>query len=218
MAGWPYRLVTTDLDGTLTAGHGWGFLAERLGRRRQFEDTQREFMAGRIGEDEHLRNLLAIAEGASRREVLRILAETPRVAGIPEGIRRIHERGAHVALLTHNPAYVTGWYERQFGFDAADGIAGSPQFRAGLVGPARAVRADKTAALARLCHKFGVSPREVAHVGDGRADAAIFPLVGLGVAFGARDPLVRKAADLTVDGSDFRRVVDALERHPPTRG
>ena len=217
MAGFPFRLVTTDLDGTLTAGHGWGFLAERLGQRRQFDETQQRFASGGIGEDEHLRNLLAIAEGAPRRVVLRVLADTPRVAGIHEGIRRIHEAGAKIALLTHNPAYVSGWYERKFGFDAADGIAESPKFRAGLVGPNGDARADKPAALARLRTKFGVAPTEVAHVGDGRADAAIFPMVGLGVAFGARDPLVRKAADVTVEGRDFQRVVDALERHPPVR-
>jgi HAD superfamily phosphoserine phosphatase-like hydrolase len=212
-----YRLITTDLDGTLTAGHGWGFLAERLGRRRQFDDTQREFVSGRIGEDEHLRNLLSIAEGAPRSVVRRVLADTPRVGGIHEGIRRIHEAGAKVALLTHNPAYVSDWYLRKFGFDAADGIAESPKFRGGLVGTGRDARADKPAAMARLRSRFGVSLQEVAHVGDGRADAAIFPLVGLGVAFGARDPIVRKAADVTVEGRDFRRVVDALERHPPAR-
>ena len=217
MADLPYRLVTVDIDGTLTSVHGWAYIAERLGRRRAYDRTQAEFSAGRIGEDEHLRNLLAIAEGASRRELTRILAETPRARGIREGVQRLHGLGSHVALLTHNPSYVCDWYRAEFGIDAADGLLGSPRFRAGRVGPAGEVRADKLAGLGRLTARFGVGPRDVAHIGDGSADASVFPLVGLGVAFGTQSASIRAAADATVEGRDFRRVVELLERRPPAR-
>jgi phosphoserine phosphatase len=217
MAAFPYRLVTVDIDGTLTAGHGWRYLAERLGQRREYEATQLEFVAGRVGEDEHLRNLLRMAEGAPRRAMVRILEETPRVAGIAEGVRRLHALSAHVALLTHNPRYVTDWYRAEFGFDAADGLTGSPQFRAGLVASASEVKADKVGGFRRLSERFGVARGGAAHVGDGAADAQVFPFVGLGVAFGAASPAVRTAADVTVLGRDFRRVVQALERHRPAR-
>ncbi|HKV89945.1 MAG TPA: HAD family hydrolase [Thermoplasmata archaeon] len=218
MAPFPYGLVTVDIDGTLTQGHGWSYLAERLGRPREYERTQEAFTSGAIGEDEHLANLLALAEGASRREVARILSETPRVAGIREAVQRLHGLGAHVALLTHNPSYICDWYRARFNIDASDGLLGSPRFRAGRVGAPGTVRADKLGGLERLATRFGVPPTRIAHVGDGAADASVFPLVGLGVAFGTQSLAVRAAADVVVEGRDLRRVVAALERSPPARG
>jgi phosphoserine phosphatase len=217
VAPFPYRLVTVDIDGTLTLEHGWAFVARKLGRTEQYDRTQSEFREGTIDEDVHLRNLLAIADGVSESELTHLLAETPKVDRIGESVRRLHGLGSRVALLTHNPGYVTGWYERTFGFDGADGLSGAPQVVDGRIGSADGTRADKVAGLGRLCERFGVGPREVAHVGDGVADAEIFPLVGLGVAYRTRIEVVRRAADLTLDTTDLGSVVDALARTRPAR-
>jgi phosphoserine phosphatase len=213
----PYRLVTLDIDGTLTLGHGWETVAERLGRSEMYGATQTAFRAGALDEDAHLRNLLAIADGASEEELSRILSETPKVDGIEASVARLHRLGSHVALLTHNPGYVTRWYATRFGFDAADGLTGSPTVTHGRIGPPVGTAADKLGGLRRLCERFAVGPRDVAHVGDGRADAAIFPHVALGVAFRTKLPDVRAVADVAVDGPSLLAVVDALERTPPAR-
>jgi len=217
MGGFPYRLVTLDIDGTLTMGHGWATVADELGRSESFHATQAAFRAGRLSEDEHLRNLLAIADGSSTGELARILSETPKVEGIGRSVARLHALGGRVALLSHNPGYVTDWYARTYGFDGADGLTGTPTVQNGQIGPPVDTRADKLGGLRRLCERFGVGPREVAHVGDGRADAAIFPHVALGVAFRAKIPEVRAAADVVVTGSSLRTVVGVLERTPPAR-
>ena len=214
----PYRLVTVDIDGTLTDGHGWRYIADRLGRRAEYDATQALFAAGATDEDQHLRRLLTLARGVSRRQLAEILSSTPRVAGISAGVRELHRAGAKVALLTHNPWYVGTWYVREFHLDGFDGMAGSPRFRGGKVAPeVDGARADKPGGLARLIRRFRVRPGEVAHVGDGLADAAIFPRVGLGVAFGTFEEAVRRAADVVVPGKDFRAVVRALATHPPVR-
>ncbi len=58
-----WDLVTVDIDGTLTTIHGWKVLAAAFGRRADFDQTQRRFFAHEIGEDEHLADMLAVAQG-----------------------------------------------------------------------------------------------------------------------------------------------------------
>jgi len=65
----PWRLVTFDIDGTLTPVHGWKGIAVAFGHLAEFEETTRQFRAHEIGEDRHLTNLLNIATGHTVAEV-----------------------------------------------------------------------------------------------------------------------------------------------------
>ena len=56
-----WRLVTVDIDGTLTRVHGWREIARAFGRDAEYELSNRRFFAREIGEDEHLEDLLRIA-------------------------------------------------------------------------------------------------------------------------------------------------------------
>ena len=85
-------------------------------------------------------------------------------------------------------------------------------------GPARA---DKVGGLGRLLDRWGVVPAEVAHIGDGRADAAIFPLVGLGLAFNSALPDVERAADAAVRAESLTAILPllaSLRRRRPVNG
>jgi phosphoserine phosphatase len=209
---WP--LVTVDIDGTLTRGHGWATIADAFRRRAEFDRTQRRFDAKEIGEDEHLRDMLALAAGRTVREVEEALAATPRLQGIPEGVRTLHDRGRRVALLSHNPRYVGDWYQHRFGFDDFEGVEGQAVVD-GVIGPAGPVRADKLAGLRALTARFAISPEDVVHVGDGWADAEVFAQVGAGIALNSRFPEVEAAADLVLRTDDFRRVAAAIDELSP---
>lgn len=214
MAAWAYRLVTFDLDGTLTRGHGWEIIAESAGRRDEYRRINRRFLAQEVGEDEHLRELLDLAVGLSLDRVHELLSATRRVDGIRSTIAALHERGAVAALLTHNPTYVCDWYVRAFGFDDAEGTDGV-QVRDGRIAPCGPIRADKSTGLARLLSRHGARPGEASHVGDGWADARIFPQVGAGIAFNSRHPEVDRAADAALHGNDLTEVVRTLDRLEP---
>jgi phosphoserine phosphatase len=211
-----WQLVTVDIDGTLTKVHGWRVIADAVGRTAEYEATQRRFLAREIGEDEHLREMLDMVEGRRLEEVERALAATPRIEGIADGIRRFHQRGARVALLTHNPPFVCEWYCRQFGFDGYDGT-GAQEVVAGVIQAPHDVTADKPAGVRALSARFGVPLPRVVHIGDGWADAVLFPLVGGGVALNSTLPEVNRAADLALCSSDFREVADAVEALDPRR-
>jgi phosphoserine phosphatase len=207
----PWPLVTVDIDGTLTTVHGWQVIADALGRRDEFDATQRRFFAKEVGEDEHLAAMLRIARGRHVDEVEAALESTPRLDGIGDGVRRLHDAGSRVALLTHNPSYVGDWYVRRFGFDDFEGVA-TPPVRDGEIGTVGTVRADKLTGLARLTERAGTTAPLVVHVGDGWADAALFPKVGRGVALNSRLPEVERAADLVLRTRDFREVAERIER------
>lgn len=209
MGRYPFRLVTFDLDGTLTREHGWLAIARATGRVAEYEQSHRAFLAGTRGEEGHLDDLLALAVGRRVDEVEAILAATPKIGGLPETVRALHADGVRLALLTHNPDYVCRWYARTFGFEDFEGTVGE-RVRDGRVVDAGPAHPDKVAGLLRLRDRAGVPARAIAHIGDGRADAAVFPHVGFGLAFRAARAEVRRAADAVVGGDDLAAVLPVL--------
>jgi phosphoserine phosphatase len=212
----PWRLVTVDIDGTLTLRHGWKDLAAAFGRLPAFEDARRRFLAHEVGEDEHLAELLDIATGHTVKEVEAVLALTPTLKGIREGVSQLHERGARAALLTHNPTYVADWYRRRYGFDDSEGVR-AQSIEGGRIGPPIDVRADKLGGLRTLLSRMEVPASSVVHVGDGWSDAEVFRRVGGGVALNSSLPEVNREADFALTTEDFRDVVEAIARLRPRR-
>lgn len=205
----PWRLVTVDIDGTLTRVHGWQQIGRAFGREAEYDRSNRRFFAHEIGEDEHLAHLLALAEGRTVPEIETVLASTPKLDGIAEGVSDLQHRGARVGLLTHNPGYVVEYYRRSFGFDEGEGIE-VPVDGEGRIGRTAGVHADKLRGLRRLLERSSVPSGAVAHVGDGWSDAEVFRIVGGGIALNCRLEEVNRAADRVVRTTDFRDVVEAL--------
>jgi phosphoserine phosphatase len=210
-----WRLVTIDIDGTLTKVHGWRFLAEQRGRGAAWQESTARYLRRETNEDEHLRDLLGLAEGLDTSSLYEILEATPKISGIREAVDAWHAGGTQVALLTHNPPYVVDWWRQRFGFDAADGVRRAPRIRGGRVPAAGQVVADKVGGLKRLLRKLRIEPEATAHIGDGWADAELFPLVGAGIALNSRLREVEVAADLVRRFQDLRPMVRALGRLPP---
>jgi phosphoserine phosphatase len=211
---WP--LVTVDIDGTLTTVHGWKAIADAVGRTREFESTQRRFLARQIGEDEHLKDMLEIAEGRTLAEVEGALAATPRIAHIAEGVRTLHDAGSRVALLTHNPPYVCEWYCVRYGFDEFEGTGAQPIVARVVQAPTQ-VHADKPAGLRRLLERNNLTSNQVVHIGDGWADSALFGSVGGFIALNSTFPDVERVADLVLHTQDFAEVAAAVATLAPRK-
>ena len=214
MAKRPGALVSFDIDGTLTEGHGWAFLADRFDRRADYDRTTEGFRRGAVDEDHHLANLLALAEGHTIWEVEEVLASTPKVGHIRETVGALQERGVRTALLTHNPPYVCAWYARTFGFEAFEGCDVPPPV-AGRIPAPGPMHADKVGSLLRLLAATRCAAVDAVHVGDSHSDLQVFRRVGAGIAFNARLPEVRSGADATVDSEDLSDILPVLERLSP---
>ncbi|MGD0589119.1 MAG: HAD family hydrolase [Thermoplasmata archaeon] len=210
----PWRLVTVDIDGTLTRTHGWKEMAVAFDRLDAFQETNRRFFAHEIGEDPHLTDLLDLVTGHTVAEVLAVVERTPKLRRIREGVVQLHDLGARAALLTHNPSYVVDWYRNTYGFDDAEGV-NAQAVEGGRIGPPVGVHADKSGGLRALLARERVVPSAVAHVGDGWSDAEVFRQVGGGVALNSPLVEVNRAADLALTTEEFPDVVAALARLAP---
>lgn len=209
-----WALVTFDIDGTLTRGHGWKLIAERAGRAAAYRRANRSFFDGTVGEDAHLTDLLHLADGLTLPELEGVLERTPKVDGIAEMIRTWRTEGTRVALLSHNPEYVCAWYARRFGFDGYAGTA-VPVPDSGPLELAGPVRADKLQGLATLLGRFDVTADRAVHVGDGRADVEVFRRVGAGVSLNSSLSEVEAAADLALRLEDVRGLPPQVDALPP---
>lgn len=209
------RLVCFDVDGTLNLGHGWGPVAAFRGRRREFVTAQREFRRGATSEDQHLERLLDLAEGMRLSEMEGVLERSPHLAHLSEMVDALHARGVLVALLTHNPGYVCQWYARKYGLDLYAGVA--QRVVGGRIQRAGPMHVDKREGLRLLLQATGVPARLTAHVGDGMADARVFPCVGTAIALNSSLPEVRRAADRALRTRDAQELLPLLRRPYRTR-
>lgn len=216
LTDFPWRLITVDIDGTLTTVHGWERIASALGRTAEYRVEHDRIDRGEVDEDTHLRILFGFATGLTEARLDQVLERTPKVRGIGAAVTALHHRGAHVALLTHNPSYIIDWYSRRFGFDGGSGGWGST-LRAGRIGVPRGVLADKVLGLRELKRRFRVSGSEICHVGDAWPDARLAPLIGGFVAFNALRASVRAEGDAVVPGGPLDRIVPVLDRLRPRR-
>lgn len=197
-------VLTVDIDGTLTMGHGWFYIAEMLGRGKEYRSTTASYRNDSIDEGEHLQNLLNIAEGCTLGEMSHMLSSVPRLDRIGEGVAMLRKRGLAVALLTHNPWYICEWYMRQYGFDLYSGT--EQEVSEGRITRASGAEPDKKGGLMKICRQVGVSCRRAVHAGDSISDARVFEIAGAGISVNAGDIRVRKRANAVLNTDDFMDV------------
>ncbi len=205
------KIATFDIDGTLTVGHGWYFIAAMLHRMQEYREFTALYRKGGCGEAEHLSNLLSIAEGVPLQKIHSILFRTPRLSGINRAVAMLAEKGLEAVLLTHNPQYVCEWYESRFGFTGH--LSAFQPVENGIVGKAPVPHPDKVAWLRGMCSERGYALDEIIHVGDARSDGAVFRATGLGIAVNSRsrDTIGSATASLnTTDMTDVARMIIRL--------
>ncbi len=202
------NVVSFDIDGTLTIGHGWFYIASSSGRLDSYIESTSAFRAGMIGEDEHLANLLNIAAGLPLDSVEKMLEDTPRLENIASGIRYLKDRGFRTYLLTHNPDYVCRWYAEKYGMDGFR--CARQSVRNGIICRAHGVHADKVGWLNEMCRRESVPRSSVVHVGDGLSDADVFGIAGMGIALNTRIRGAIRRADASINTTDMMDVVRTI--------
>jgi phosphoserine phosphatase len=196
--------VTFDIDGTLTIGHGWYYIAGALGRIEDYSRYTKRYRAGKSSESEHLCNLLNLAGGKSVESIRSIVKQTPKLLNIRQSVRMLRENDIESLLLTHNPQYICEWYEENFGF--AGHYSAFQTVNDGTIGMAVEVFPDKVSWLNELCADWNVHQSRVIHVGDSLSDAAVFLAAGGGIAVNSRNRKVTGSATAMLNTTDMKDV------------
>jgi len=208
----PLKAVVFDMDGTLTPVRSvWQHIHEYLGTWETHGlPSLNAFLAGRITYREFADRDVAAWRGVPRARLEEAVAAIPLRPGVPELVSALRERGCRLAVLSSGLDLLVRRVADPLGFELC--LCNELGFSAGVIDGRVTINVGwdgKPEQLPVICRRFGVMAAEVAMVGDGSGDAAVFPLVGFGVAFNA-DPEVEARADAAVRHEDARALLPVL--------
>lgn len=206
-------LVAFDMEGCLTDDPTvWEIMHRKWGTWESHGAPYWErYQAGDFEYDDFARLDVGAWKGAPRDMLKEAVREVPLMPGCRELMDELAERGVYLALITNGLACLAHRCREELGFDrvyanVADTDGPRLSGRLALQVPFEA----KGQVLRDLMVELDVEPHEVAAVGDGRADAAMFQVAGTGVAFCPSHPQPARHATEVVEARDLRRLIPLL--------
>jgi phosphoserine phosphatase len=183
-------LVAFDFDGTLSESEMTVLLGERAGVADEMERITERAMNDEIGYAESLRSRAELLAGLSDAEATDAFGEVRLRPDTADVIRRLHDAGHHVAILT-------GGFER--GVQQALGHAGvdvdtivsnhlpveDGELTGDVTGPL--IEGTKDDALADLADDVGTTTGDAVAIGDGANDLPMLEVAGLAVGYEPKD-------------------------------
>ncbi len=182
----PFRLVTLDLDGTLTREPSiWEYIHKRLGKWYGFaEDYQNQFLAGKISYEEFCEHDAQVWKGMKVETLLEIVKTVPFHPGVDELIHYLKQKGLKLSLVSSGLSLLSDWVHQKYGFDYS--VSNDLLHENGILTGRVKIQVyfDKKAEWVRkILKKFGVKPEEVIAIGDSKGDMDMFQMVGFSIAF-----------------------------------
>ena len=200
-----------DVDSTLIQDEVIELLADFAGTREHVAAVTERAMRGELDFAESLRERVATLAGLPV-EVLERAKERIRLSvGAKELISAVHAAGGRVGAVSGGFSQVLQPLANELSLDynRANELEIVDGKLTGRVLGAIVDRKAKADALVEWAHDFGVSPNEVAAIGDGANDLDMFEVAGISFAYNAK-PMVRKAADVAIDVPDLSLVIRHL--------
>jgi phosphoserine phosphatase len=205
------HLVVLDADSTLIENEVIELLADAAGSLARVAEVTDRAMRGELDFADSLRERVATLAGLPVEvfaEVGALIRPTP---GVHELIAGLHAAGSRVGVVSG------GFHEL---LDPLAALLGLDHWRANrlevaggrltgrVLGPIIDASAKATA-LTEWAAQDGVDLCATVAVGDGANDLTMMRVAGLGVAFNAK-PIVRRSADVVIDGADLSQVLPLL--------
>ena len=200
-----------DVDSTLIQDEVIELLADFAGTREHVAAVTERAMRGELDFAESLRERVATLAGLPVEVLERAKAQIRLSEGAKELISAVHAAGGRVGAVSGGFSQILEPlanelsldYNRANELDIVDGKL------TGRVLGAIVDRKAKADALIEWAHDFGISPNEVAAIGDGANDLDMFEVAGISFAYNAK-PMVREAADVAIDSPDLSLVIRHL--------
>ncbi|MBN2056294.1 HAD family phosphatase [bacterium] len=205
-------LICFDVDGTLIDGIQfiWSYLHEQLGCDRERIDSYKQhYFSGNITYQQWAESDIRLwrESGATRRQLVSLLAGLRPVPGAIETLTTLHRAGMHMGIvsgsidlaLTAVLKPVLHWFVRIFinrlQFDEAGFLSGVEATAYDMAHKAEGVR--------RMAAELGVPLARTAFVGDHFNDVEAARVAGLSIAFNCKSDELASVADVTIDSGSL---------------
>jgi len=213
MAETPIRLVAFDMEGCLTADPSvWELMHKKLGTWESHGlPYWNRFKAGEFEYDEVARMDVAAWRGAPAAVLEEASEEVSLMAGCGEVLAALSSAGVEVAIITNGLSCVADRFRRGFGVTRvfANRVLSEDGRLTGEI-DIRVPYHNKGDVLRRLTAELGVDRDSIAAVGDTLADASMFRLARIGVAFRPFHPALADHATHLIRDGDLRALLPIL--------
>ncbi len=200
------KLAAFDLDGTLLRGQtACEAIAEGIGRLERMTELE-AMRADQVREVIAAREEMAGWYSAFTRDELRRHLAALRVApGVDEGFRLLRDHGFRLAIVSITWDFAVEWFAARWAADYWVGTGLSPDGAITHFWPQ-----DKATWLESLARDLGVEMRQVAAVGDSRADIPMLRSAGVPFWVGESLPAELRGVATHVPDGDMRMVADGI--------
>lgn len=207
-----WRLLVSDLDGTLVTGTtALQHLRDWMGRGPALEGVGERLALGGVSDREVAEAHAPSYRGIAVADAVEAMASIPSVGGIAEGVALLQQRSVDACIATVSWRFAAQALADRAGFTHVCGAELEVDGRGSFTG--RVARhfapEDKVAFVSEHCRRAGFGLDRVVAVGDGRSDLPLFRAVGFSVALNASSE-ARAAASAVVDGDSFLAALQAV--------
>ena len=209
-AGW--RLVVSDLDGTLVSGTALAHLGTCLGRVPALPDVETGLARRRLTDREVAEAFAPSYAGVRVSEAVAAMSSITALTDVESGVALLRQRGVETLIATVSWRFAAQTLAERWGFSGAHGAELEVDQESGSF-TGRVARHfapdDKVSAVEAHCRRSGFGLDAVVAIGDGRSDLPLFRAAGFSVALNAsRD--ARACADVSVDSTSFLTALRAV--------
>jgi phosphoserine phosphatase len=200
-----------DVDSTLIQDEVIELLADFAGTREHVAAVTERAMRGELDFSESLRERVATLAGLPIEVLEQARSQIRLSVGAKELISAVHAAGGRVGAVSGGFSQILEPLANELSLDynRANELEIVDGKLTGQVLGSIIDRKAKADALIEWANDFGVSPSDVAAIGDGANDLDMFEVAGISFAYNAK-PLVREVADVAIDVPDLSLVIRHL--------
>lgn len=206
------KLCVFDFDSTLMDGETIDILAADFGVGEKVGELTAKAMRGELDFFESLLERVKLLQGMPYARVLELFEHLPIMPGALELIEHLHARNITTLVFSGGFIEALNFAQKKLKFKAgfANFLHHKNGVLTGLVGGEVMQKSSKGTLLAKMKQLLNLHTSEVACVGDGANDIAMFKESGLKIAFCAKEVL-KKEADFVCDEKNLSRLKGAFD-------
>jgi len=209
----PWRLVVSDLDGTLVTGTtALNHLGAWIGHEAIVDGLEDKFARGEVSDREVAEGYAPFYEGVALADAVEVMSRIPSIDDIGLGVAMLRQRAVNAFIATVSWSFAAQALADLWGFTQVCGADLELDGASGLF-TGRVARhfgpEDKVAYVAGHCRRAGIGMDQVVAIGDGRSDLPLFRAVGFSVALNASSE-ARAVASITVEETSFLAALHAV--------